>query len=148
MYLIAPLIVTAAVLLRRSIRVFYRLWPSSPSAFRMLLGNSIGATQLTMPHCRSQYRREAYSPAGESEQTEYRAFKAKLARHRVMRKTGKLYTLTLASCALTIYATVSVATWNEHTSQFHLWFDIFPQGLGMSSVITTTLIVGFSEFRS
>ena len=58
-----------------------------------------------------------------------------------MRRTGKLYTLTLVSCAMTIVATSMVATWNDNTSQWHLWLDIVPQGLGMASVITTTLIV-------
>ena len=58
-----------------------------------------------------------------------------------MRRTGKLYTLTLASCAMTIVATTMVACWNDRTPQWHLWLDIVPQGLGMASVITTTLIV-------
>ncbi|CAL1702254.1 unnamed protein product [Somion occarium] len=58
----------------------------------------------------------------------------------IMRKTGKLYTLTLVSSGLTVFATVMIALWDENTSGFHLWFDIFPQGLGMASVITTTLI--------
>lgn len=60
-----------------------------------------------------------------------------------MRKTGKLYTLTLVSSGLTVFATIMIALWDENTSGFHLWFDIFPQGLGMASVITTTLIVSF-----
>ena len=59
-----------------------------------------------------------------------------------MRKTGKLYGLTLVSCALGILATTLVACWDENSSQFHLWADVVPQGLGMASVITTTLIVG------
>lgn len=42
---------------------------------------------------------------------------------------------------MTVLAATLVAFWNDKTSAFHLWFDIFPQGLGMSSVITTTLIV-------
>lgn len=58
----------------------------------------------------------------------------------IMRRTGKLYGLTLVSCAFGITAAVLVACWNEHTSQFHLWADVVPQGLGMASVITTTLI--------
>lgn len=60
---------------------------------------------------------------------------------RVMRRTGKLYGLTLISCFLTIIAASYVAAWNENTSAIHLWVDVFPQGLGMASVITTTLIV-------
>lgn len=66
---------------------------------------------------------------------------------RVMRKTGKLYTLTLVSCAMTIVATSMVAMWGDDTSEFHLWLDIVPQGLGMASVITTTLIVSPHPLR-
>ncbi|KAI0346735.1 MFS general substrate transporter [Trametopsis cervina] len=58
----------------------------------------------------------------------------------IMRRTGKLYTLTLVSCALTVVAALLVVRWNENSSWIHLWFDIAPQGLGMASVITTTLI--------
>ncbi|KAH9844047.1 vacuolar amino acid permease [Rhodofomes roseus] len=58
----------------------------------------------------------------------------------VMRRTGKLYTLTLVSCFMTVIAASMLVFWNENTSWFHLWFDIVPQGLGMASVITTTLI--------
>ncbi|KAJ3520520.1 hypothetical protein NM688_g9151 [Phlebia brevispora] len=58
----------------------------------------------------------------------------------VMRKTGKLYGLTLMSALMTVVAAVLVVFWNEDSSSFHLWFDIVPQGLGMASVITTTLI--------
>ena len=58
-----------------------------------------------------------------------------------MRHTGKLYSLTLVSCGLTVVAATMVAFWNENSSWIHLWFDIVPQGLGMASVITTTLIV-------
>lgn len=60
---------------------------------------------------------------------------------RVMRKTGKLYGLTLVSAVMTVAAAVLVVMWNEDSSAFHLWLDIVPQGLGMASVITTTLIV-------
>ncbi|KAK0468038.1 vacuolar amino acid permease [Desarmillaria tabescens] len=58
----------------------------------------------------------------------------------VMRRTGKLYTLTLASSALTIVASVLVLFWNDSSSTFHLWLDIVPQGFGMASLITSTLI--------
>ncbi|KAG8218370.1 major facilitator superfamily domain-containing protein [Butyriboletus roseoflavus] len=57
-----------------------------------------------------------------------------------MRKTGKLYNLTLGSAALCIFASVLVALWNDKTSTLHLWLDIVPQGFGMASLITTTLI--------
>jgi hypothetical protein len=60
---------------------------------------------------------------------------------RMMRRTGKLYTLTLAAAASSICANVLVIFWNENTSQWHLWLDIVPQGFGMASFITTTLIV-------
>ena len=61
-----------------------------------------------------------------------------------MRRTGKLYTLTLVSAAMTIGATSMVAAWSDQTAQWHLWLDIVPQGLGMASVITTTLIVSIA----
>ena len=64
----------------------------------------------------------------------------------MMRRTGKLYTLTLVSAALAVSATVATCFWNKHTSQWHLWLDIVPQGLGMSSLITTTLIVCLQGF--
>jgi hypothetical protein len=58
-----------------------------------------------------------------------------------MRKTGKLYTLTLVSSLLTIIASTLVTRWNHDTSAFHLWVDLIPQGFGMASFITSTLIV-------
>ncbi|KAI0676872.1 MFS general substrate transporter [Trametes maxima] len=58
----------------------------------------------------------------------------------VMRRTGKLYSLTLCSCLLTVVAASLVAMWNEDSATLHLWLDIVPQGFGMASVITTTLI--------
>ena len=60
-----------------------------------------------------------------------------------MRRTGKLYNLTMVSSVMTIAASFMVTRWNENSSAFHLWFDIVPQGFGMSSLITTTLIVSF-----
>ncbi|KAK0231094.1 vacuolar amino acid permease [Armillaria fumosa] len=58
----------------------------------------------------------------------------------VMRRTGKLYTLTLTSSAMTLVASVLVLFWNDSSSTFHLWLDIVPQGFGMASLITSTLI--------
>ena len=58
-----------------------------------------------------------------------------------MRRTGKLYTLTLVSAVLAIYSSIHIAMWNENSSQWHLWVDIVPQGFGMASLITSTLIV-------
>jgi len=60
---------------------------------------------------------------------------------RIMRRTGKLYTLTLVSSSLTIFASTLVCLWGPDTSAFHLWLDLFPQGFGMASFITSTLIV-------
>lgn len=59
-----------------------------------------------------------------------------------MRRTGKLYTLTLLSALCTLYASTTVAMWNDNSSKWHLWCDLIPQGFGMASLITTTLIVG------
>lgn len=41
---------------------------------------------------------------------------------------------------MTIVAATNIIFWTDSTSTFHLWFDIVPQGFGMASVITTTLI--------
>jgi len=57
-----------------------------------------------------------------------------------MRRTGKLYTLTLVSAALAVCSSVQIVMWNEKSSQWHLWVDIVPQGFGMASLITSTLI--------
>ena len=65
-----------------------------------------------------------------------------------MRHTGKLYTLTLVSCFMTVIAASMLVFWNEDTAWWHLWFDIVPQGLGMASVITTTLIVSVRTCRA
>lgn len=61
----------------------------------------------------------------------------------MMRRTGKLYTLTIISGMMTVVAGVLLTFWNEDTSQLHLWLDIVPQGFGMASFITTTLIVSY-----
>jgi len=41
---------------------------------------------------------------------------------------------------MAILASVLARCWNENTSAFHLWVDLIPQGLGVASFITTTLI--------
>ena len=61
-----------------------------------------------------------------------------------MRRTGKLYTLTLLSAGMAVLASALVIFWNDATSTFHLWVDIIPQGFGMASLITTTLIVCYT----
>lgn len=66
--------------------------------------------------------------------------------YRMMRRTGKLYKLTLISVSFGIVASVSVSRWNFNTSEFHLWLDLVPQGFGIASTITTTLIVSPSCF--
>ena len=58
-----------------------------------------------------------------------------------MRRTGKLYYLTITSALLTLISCTFVAMWNDNTSAFHLWFDIVPNGFGGSGVITSILIV-------
>lgn len=65
-----------------------------------------------------------------------------------MRRTGRLYTLTLVSCFMTVIAASMLVFWNGDTAWWHLWFDIVPQGLGMASVITTTLIVSIRTCRA
>jgi len=58
-----------------------------------------------------------------------------------MRKTGKFYTLTLISAVFSIVSNVLLVLWSNKTSSFNLWLDPILHGLGMASVITTTLIV-------
>jgi len=65
-----------------------------------------------------------------------------------MRRTGKLYNLTIASSLLANIASLLVIFWNDNTSTLHLWVDIVPQGFGMAGLITTTLIVSnYSSLR-
>lgn len=59
----------------------------------------------------------------------------------MMRRTGKLYLLTMASAGLPVLSSLLIVFWNGNTSQFHLWADIIPQGFGIASLITSTLIV-------
>ena len=66
---------------------------------------------------------------------------------RLMRRTGKLYSLTLVSASLGIVASVLVSLWNLNTPELHLWLDLTPQGFGIASMITTTLIVSFRAPR-
>ena len=65
----------------------------------------------------------------------------------MMRRTGKLYALTIISGLMTVGAGVLLTFWNEGTSQLHLWLDIVPQGFGMASFITTTLIVSILDSK-
>ncbi|KAG9008912.1 hypothetical protein FRB93_005962 [Tulasnella sp. JGI-2019a] len=57
-----------------------------------------------------------------------------------MRWTGRFYYLTLLSGLLTILSTALLATWRQSSPPIHLWGDILPAGLGIGSVLTTTLI--------
>lgn len=63
-----------------------------------------------------------------------------------MRRTGKLYGLTLGSCGLTIFASILIVLWDEKSSTWHLYLDLVPQGFGMASFITSTLIVSIDLF--
>ncbi|KAJ7068112.1 MFS general substrate transporter [Mycena amicta] len=58
----------------------------------------------------------------------------------LMRRTGKLYTLTVAAAATSLFANILVIFWNENTAPWHLWADLIPQAFGMASFITSTLI--------
>jgi len=65
---------------------------------------------------------------------------------RIMRKTDKLYTLTLVSSFTAVFASLMATQWSERTSSLHLWLDLIPQGLGVASFITSTLIVGYFSY--
>ncbi|TFK29297.1 vacuolar amino acid permease [Coprinopsis marcescibilis] len=58
----------------------------------------------------------------------------------LMRRTGKLYTLTLISGLSALTASLLASCWTENTSSWRLWIDLVPSGFGMASFITTTLI--------
>ncbi|QRV76673.1 major facilitator superfamily transporter [Ceratobasidium sp. AG-Ba] len=58
----------------------------------------------------------------------------------MMRKTGKLYYLTLASALGMLLSSSLIAAWNNNTAEYHLWGDIVFGGFGGSSLITSTLI--------
>lgn len=59
----------------------------------------------------------------------------------IMRHTGKYWRLVVASTALSLFASIRVASWDQDkTSEFELWFDIAPNGLGFASTLTSTLI--------
>ncbi|KAH6915245.1 vacuolar amino acid permease [Coprinopsis sp. MPI-PUGE-AT-0042] len=57
-----------------------------------------------------------------------------------MRRTGKLYGLTLYSALSTILASLLASCWTERTPSFHFWLDLIPSGFGMAGFITATLI--------
>lgn len=64
-----------------------------------------------------------------------------LAAGYIMRHTGRLYWLTIFSALSATSATLLITQWNDNSAAWHLWLDIMPQGLGMASLITSTLIV-------
>ena len=51
--------------------------------------------------------------------------------HRLMRRTGKLYGLTLTASFLSIFASLLASTWNQNTPDFRFWADLLFQGLGL-----------------
>ncbi|KAF8609296.1 vacuolar amino acid permease [Ceratobasidium sp. AG-I] len=58
----------------------------------------------------------------------------------LMRKTGKLYYLTLGSALGVLVSCILISTWSNSTAEYHLWGDIIFSGFGGSSLITSTLI--------
>ena len=65
-----------------------------------------------------------------------------------MRRTGRYWWLTVLSSLGTVVASLLITLWNPSTWWADLWLDIVPQGLGMASVITTTLIVSIRKTLS
>jgi len=57
-----------------------------------------------------------------------------------MRRTGKLYGLTVACAIGAMAASLLASCWTERTPSWHLWFDLVPSGFGMAGFITSTLI--------
>ncbi|CEL57819.1 Multidrug resistance protein fnx1 OS=Schizosaccharomyces pombe (strain 972 / ATCC 24843) GN=fnx1 PE=2 SV=2 [Rhizoctonia solani AG-1 IB] len=58
----------------------------------------------------------------------------------MMRKTGKLYWLTIVSATGALLSAILISFWNKSTHHLHLWLDIMFGGFGMSSLVTSTLI--------
>ncbi|TEB35507.1 vacuolar amino acid permease [Coprinellus micaceus] len=58
----------------------------------------------------------------------------------LMRRTGKLYGLTLTASFMSIFASLLASTWSQSTPDFRFWADLLFQGFGMASLITSTLI--------
>ncbi|KAG8955270.1 hypothetical protein FRC03_011230 [Tulasnella sp. 419] len=58
----------------------------------------------------------------------------------IMRKTGRYYYLCLGSAVLSVITSVLMIRWNPSSAAWHMWIDILPNGLGISSLITSTLI--------
>jgi hypothetical protein len=58
-----------------------------------------------------------------------------------MRHTGKYWYVTMGATVLSVASTTRIAFWDNHTSNFELWFDIVPIGLGIGAIVTSTLIV-------
>lgn len=63
-----------------------------------------------------------------------------------MRQTGRYWTVTVISAFLVVVANVFISNWDlNRTPDIEYWLDIVPSGLGMASLITSTLIVGCSH---
>ncbi|PVG04170.1 MFS general substrate transporter [Serendipita vermifera] len=59
----------------------------------------------------------------------------------IMRRTGKYWGLILTSASFSVLSSVLIARWDQdYPSEVELWFDIVPNALGVSSLITSTLI--------
>lgn len=58
----------------------------------------------------------------------------------LMRRTGKLYGLTVACAVSAMVASLLASCWNESTPSWHLWLDLVPSGCGMAGFVTSTLI--------
>ncbi|KAG8691018.1 hypothetical protein FRC11_007428 [Ceratobasidium sp. 423] len=99
------------------------------------------AVLYNVPLYFSAVRLNSASEAGKSSSTTQRAVSCgSVFAGWMMRKTGKLYWLTLSSATLVLLSATLISFWNKSTHQLHLWFDIIFGGFGMSSLITSTLI--------
>ncbi|KAF8306899.1 vacuolar amino acid permease [Clavulina sp. PMI_390] len=63
----------------------------------------------------------------------------------LIRVTGKHWFLSIACAGAVVCANLLMASWNENTSAFDLWFDIVPSGGGTSSLYGTTIIALISS---
>ncbi|KZS92271.1 MFS general substrate transporter [Sistotremastrum niveocremeum HHB9708] len=58
----------------------------------------------------------------------------------IMHRTGQYWWCIVGAASFSFISNAMIASWNENTSQLHLWFDIVPNGMANSALGTATLI--------
>ncbi|KAG8955272.1 hypothetical protein FRC03_011232, partial [Tulasnella sp. 419] len=58
----------------------------------------------------------------------------------IIRKTGKVHKLSLLSAGFMVTSSLLVTLWNSRTMPLRFWIDIVPNGFGVASLLTSTLV--------